>query len=498
MIDLLQGTANRSPDAPFVLHEEQTYTFRQVHDIALQGAAWLEARGISPGDRVVIAVSNRPLFLFYWFSLLVRGAIAVPVSHDLFGHNLDYIVQQSGAKGILTETVESARMASALPEFDGAVIGFDDEAEFIDAASRHAPLVPHPAAPSTTAAILYTSGTTGQPKGVVIPIASYLAAGEKIVEAIGIDAADRILTFLPLHHANPQMYAVMSALTAGCSMILVARFSASGLLSQAREYGATGFTYVGTVLSILSRTIDGPRDTSLKWCVGGGAPEPVWKDLAVKLDLRIHELYGMTETGGVSTINSRQHYRVGSVGHPRDDFEVVLLDDDDRVVTQGVGEIAVRPKQPWLMTSGYHDKPEETMAALTNLWFHTGDFGRFDADGYLYFEGRKKELIRRAGEMISPLSIELVACHHPAIADCAVVGIPDDVLGEEIKLVIVERAPVDHTDLLGFLKARLPRHEVPRYLDFIDRIPKTPTEKIQRFKLKTASPRLVDLAGPKT
>jgi acyl-CoA synthetase (AMP-forming)/AMP-acid ligase II len=493
MIHLLTGLAQKTPDAPLLFHQAETYSFKSVADLVLHGATWLGEEGFEPGDKVVIAVTNRPLFLFYWFSLLARGLVAVPISHDTFPDGLKYIVQQSNAKAVFTEDGELSRIRGILSDFEGKIISFADETAFDNHARKFAAYVPSDWEPSSPAAILYTSGTTGQPKGVIIPVESYVAAGQKIVEAVGITAQDRIMTFLPLHHANPQMYSVMSALTIGCSIILLPRFSASNLLSQAEQYHATGFTYVGTVLSILSKTINVPEKTGLRWCVGGGAPEPVWRDLLEKLGVQIHELYGMTETGGVTTINSREQCRIGSVGFPRDDFEVALLDDKDNRVTSGIGEIAVRPKRPWLISSGYYKKPEETISSLANLWFHTGDFGRFDHDGFLYFEGRKKELIRRAGEMISPVSIELVATRYPAIADCAAVPVPDPILGEEIKLVIVTHGDIDLKDFSDFLIARLPRNEVPRYIDFLDEIPKTPTQKIQRFKMKSHSARLIDL-----
>jgi acyl-CoA synthetase (AMP-forming)/AMP-acid ligase II len=497
MINLLSDLAHKNPNAPLLFHNADTYTFKSIADLIGRGNTWLAEQGIGPGDKVVIAVSNRPLFLFYWFSLLAREAIAVPVSHDIFSEGLRYIVQQSDAKAVFTEDAEKSRICDILSGTDCNVVSFPDESSFREHVSGLTLSAPATSEASSPAAILYTSGTTGNPKGVVVPVGSYIAAGREIVEAIGITAEDRILTFLPLHHANPQMYSVMPALTIGCSVILIPRFSASNLLSQAELYRATGFTYVGTILSILSKTISSPTKTGLRWCVGGGAPEPIWRDLIGKLGLRVHELYGMTETGGVTTINSRERFRVGSVGMPRDDFEVALLDDRDNQIAAGIGEIAIRPKNSWLISSGYYKNPEETVISATNLWFHTGDFGRFDTDGYLYFEGRKKELIRKAGEMISPASVELAATQYPAISDCAAVPVPDPILGEEIKLVIVTRSAIDVRELLDFLAARLPRHEIPRYIDFLDEIPKTPTQKIQRFKMKEHSARLIDLNGLK-
>jgi crotonobetaine/carnitine-CoA ligase len=486
--------ARQRPDAPFLLFEDQTWSFAEVAAIAQQGAGWLSSLGVAPGDRVVIAISNRPLFLFTWFSLLACGAIAVPVSHELFGDSLRYIVTQSESRLLLCETGEESRLSTELAPCGTVVQAFGDEADYLRRIEAAAPLAVLPSEDRTPAAILYTSGTTGQPKGVVIPGRSYLAAGEKVTQAIGITAADRIMTFLPLHHANPQMYSVMSALTVGCSVAIVSKFSASKFLQQAERMGATGFTYVGTVLSILAKEWTAPVTSSLRWCVGGGAPRAVWEHLASVLPVQVHELYGMTETGGLVTINSRERYRFGSVGAARDDFDVTVLDDAGAALPAGrTGEIAVRPRSPFVMTTGYYRKPEETLAALENLWFHTGDLGRFDHDGFLFFEGRKKELIRRGGEMISPVEIELAALKFPYLADCAAVGVPDEILEEEIKLVAVCKEGFETAELLAFLRATLPRHMMPRYLEFLAEIPKTPTQKVQRFRLVRNSAQTLDL-----
>ncbi len=496
MLDLLAQRLRTHPDHVFLRHGETTCTFAAFAQHARAAAAWLKAQGVKPGDRVVLAIPNRPLFLMIWFGLLERGATVVPVSPDLTGESLRYVLADSGARLLLAEgnhapsQSEAAAMAGAqvrVPPAEEALWSHaSDDLASIETNGKNTRF--------STVAILYTSGTTGRPKGVMMPAEAYAAAGRVIVRAIGIDEQDRILTFLPLHHANPQMYALMSALITGCSLIVVPRFSASGLLRDAAHHQATGFTYVGTVLSILSKTIASPQTSSLRWCVGGGAPLAVWRDLEHKLDIRIHELYGMTETGGVTTINSTAQVMQGSVGRPRDDFDVAILDDDDEVLAAGdIGEIAVRPRRPGLVTSGYCNKPQETLDCISNLWFHTGDLGRFDGDGFLHFTGRKKELFRRAGEMISPVAIETVGARHAQVAECVAVAIPDDILGEEIKLVVVERSPVDLRSLVDHLRTNLSSVEMPRYIDFVEAIPKTSTEKVQRFKLVHNGPRIVDI-----
>lgn len=494
MIHQLHQLAQSRPEDTFVVYEDESYDFATMDDLAQRGATWVAARGIQPGDHVMVAVSNRPLFLFYWFALAARGAVSVPVSHDTFGESLRYMATQSESKLVLTEAGERDRIAQTLADTGLPIVAFDSEAAFRAEMASLEPAPRQNVKPSSPVAILYTSGTTGLPKGVVIPSASYEAIGRKIVEAIGVTPADRILTFLPLHHANPQMYSLMSCLTVGCSMVLVPRFSASRFLQQVERYRATGFTYVGTVLSILAKEIQHDAPSTLRFCVGGGAPRAVWQDLAPRLHVQVHELYGMTETGGMVTINTREQYRFGSVGARRDDFDVVVVDDEDTILADGaVGEIVVRPREPHVMTSGYFKKPEETVKASSNFWFHTGDLGRFDAEGFLYFEGRKKELIRRAGEMISPVAVELCALKHEAVADCAAVGVPDPVMEEEIKLVVVRRAEVQPAELAGFLAQTLPKHMVPRYVEFVDSIPKTPTQKVQRFKLVASSGATHDL-----
>jgi crotonobetaine/carnitine-CoA ligase len=225
----------------------------------------------------------------------------------------------------------------------------------------------------------------------------------------------------------------------------------------------------------------------------------VWETVGARFGIEVHELYGMTETGGMVSINTRARKRFGSVGRPRDDFDVAILGPDDhRLPVERTGEIAVRPKLPYVMTTDYYNKPAETLDAMRNLWFHTGDVGRFDADGFLYFEGRTKELIRRAGEMISPVEIELAALRHPRIADCAAVGVKDPLLEEEIKLAVVPQGQIDAAEIVAFLRKILQKHMLPRYIEFVSEIPKTATQKVQRFKLTDISDRTVDLNAPAT
>jgi acyl-CoA synthetase (AMP-forming)/AMP-acid ligase II len=296
---------------------------------------------------------------------------------------------------------------------------------------------------------------------------------------------DRILVFLPLFHANPQMYAVMSVLHIGATMVLLPRFSASGFFTTARETRATGFTYVGTVLSILERSNPGQHtDHGLRWCVGGGAPERVWRAIESRFGVAVRELYGMTETGGWVTMNTADATRVGAVGCARAGVEVRIVEEAGRSVpARSKGEIIARTERLGLFFDGYWKKKEATDATLRDGWLYTGDRGWMDEDGYVYFDSRLKELIRRAGEMISPVEIELSILQHPKVKDCAVVGVPDEVVGEEIKAFIVAHEPFDARELPDYLNGRIPAYMIPRLYAFIQTIPRTETQKIKRHEL---------------
>jgi acyl-CoA synthetase (AMP-forming)/AMP-acid ligase II len=320
------------------------------------------------------------------------------------------------------------------------------------------------------------------------------------MRALRITSADRLMVFLPLFHVNPQMYAVMSALVSGAALILLPRFSAATFFDDAIRFGATGGTFVGTVLSILvARHAGERRDHGLRFLFGGGAPNPVWREVEDRFGIRVHEAYGMTEVGGWSCANTVDDFRFGSCGKPRPDLEVRVVDADDRPQPAGVpGEIVVRPRDPDTILMGYYRKPEQMLEACRNLWFHSGDVGSFDADGFLFYHGRMKELIRRAGEMISPVEIETALRRMPAVADCAVVGVPDPVTGDEIKVVLVTEGHVTPGAVLAFLSERVARFMLPRYVEFVDAIPKTATEKVQRNKMVYLDARVHDLksGGP--
>jgi crotonobetaine/carnitine-CoA ligase len=324
------------------------------------------------------------------------------------------------------------------------------------------PVVDDVGSPAT---IQYTSGTTGRPKGVVLPHSSYLRSAEEMVAGLSLGPGDRIMTALPLYHANPQFYVIASALTAGCSIALSKRFVPAEFLQEAADLAATGFTYVGTVLSmILNRTPHSPEH-QLRFCVGGGAPLTIWTAVEDRFGVRVHELYGATESGGFVTLNTTDRFRVGTCGRARPDVELAILDDQDNVLgPDSPGEIALRPRRPGLFFEGYYGRDDLTVARFRNLWFHTGDLGTLDEDGYLTFGGRKDLRIRRGGENIESEVVEEALRLHPLVKEVAVLGVDDEVMGQEVKAVLVADAQLDVEDLLSSLDGRLPRFAWPRFI----------------------------------
>lgn len=498
--DRLYGLAARTPDAPFLYHGDRTVTFAEMSGMVSAYTSRLAESGIAEGQHVAMLCGNRPGFLVAWFALTELGAVTVPLNTGLVGDGLRYSLEQSEAVALLAEpALAEAKRADLEQMANPPLLHLIDESIEVVPASPPGRQRRGNGVPDALNMILYTSGTTGLPKGAMIPNEAFELAGDDMRESLSLTAGDRIMVFLPLFHANPQMYAVASSLATGASMILMEKFSASDFLPAARRYGATGFTFVGTVLGILDkRHPEGGRDHKLRFGVGGGASPLIWRHIEEKFGVTVHELYGMTETGGWVTMNTAASYRFGSVGSPRKGVTIRVADPEGREVSAGEkGEITARSGRPNLFFSGYWKKPDITAGMMAGGWLHTGDRGWKDEDGFLHFASRLKELIRRSGEMISPVEIELQLLKHPAVKDCAVVGVPDSLLGEEIKAFVVPAEEVAPQVLADFLKDRIPAHMQPRLYAFIDAIPKTETEKVKRHELAGNTAAAFDLKADK-
>lgn len=497
--DLLAQRAIDLPNKAFVVTPEGEFSFGRVNAAARRFASRLESLNVGEGDKVALIADNSAAFLVAWFGISYRGAVVVTLNNQLVSDGLRYSIDQCDAKVLVVDRHWIDERLQHLDTRQASMprIEMASDAEFFAELDNLPQAEPILVKASEPCSILYTSGTTGLPKGVLNCHEAYVACGRATVQALQLSATDRIMVFLPLFHVNPQMYAVMSSLVTGATLILFKRFSATTFFEDAKRYGATGCTFVGTVLSILvARHPHERRDHGLRFCFGGGAPRDVWQAVESRFGIKVHEAYGMTEIGGWSSANSVDDSRFGSCGRVRPDLDIRIIDADDKEVPPGQqGEIVVRPRAPDVILLGYYKKPEQMLSSCRNLWFHTGDLGRFDSDGYLFYHGRLKELIRRSGEMISPVEVETCLRRMPLVRDCAVVAVADAIVGDEIKAVLVCDSPIEPSDVREFLKPLLPVFMLPRYIEFLSFIPKTETEKIQRNKLQYLNEKVHDLVG---
>ncbi len=501
LTDLLEKYASSSPESPCIVTADVSLDYATTLRLSRAFASELARLDIDAGDHVAIIGRNCAGYLIAWFGCMLRGAVAVTINDRLSGDALRYIVDQSDARAIVTEPDWASDGLAQLSEdqmiLPRLILPSDDalESRFGDL-----PQTPtHHGEEQELCTIVYTSGTTGRPKGAMCSHGVYLATGRETEERLGLTSDDRILVYLPLCHANPQMYAVAGALSAGASLAIESGFSATGFLERAKSLGATGMTFIGTTLALLVQKYpDGMHDHHVRFCIGGDIRLETVHRVKELFGITVHEVYGSTEMGGFVSCNSKDRMRPGSGGPMRSDMTLRIVDTDDNVLDAGeIGIISMRPERPNIMFSGYYNKPDETLRSIKNFWYYPGDLGMIDSDGFVYFKGRTDDRIRRGGEMISPLQVEECIAQIPGVVECAVVGVPDLVMGEEVKAVIVTERPIQPEDVAEAVLSRGAKFMVPRYVEFVDRLPRTETGKVQRRLLREAQGEVQDSRAPR-
>ena len=497
---LLTRQVRQNKSKPYLYFLDKEISYERMNASANQMANAFSKLGVAKGDHTAIMLPNSPEYLYCWFGLAKLGAVTVTINTQFKGDTLRYLIEASDCKLAVVGSDFLPQYREIEPELTGVEkVVFDlsgklgDNAEpmnsTVSESSTSPPTTMVPPEDIDPLIITFTSGTTGLPKLVMNSHRAYITSAEDLASYTEISAEDRIYSALPLYHANPQVYCVLSALVADASVIVAPRFSASRFFDDVRKYTATAFSYVGAVLPILlaqpERTHD--SETPAKKCFGGGAPREVYDAITQRFGVEVLELYGMSETGVWNTINRPGKGRAGTVGQVREGFEVRIFDDKDNELPPGkTGEIVIRPMKPYIMFDGYYKLPEETVKSSSNWWFHTGDLGKIDEHGYYYFCGRKKESIRRGGENISSYDIEKEINKHPGVAESAAFGISDPIMEEEIKVAIVlhPSRSVTPDELISWCEPRLPKFMVPRYIEFMETLPKSASEKVQKVALK--------------
>ena len=404
---LLAHKATENKSKPYLYFLDKEISYEDIDAYTNQMANALNKLGVAKGDYVAIMLPNCPEYLYCWFGLAKLGAVTVTINTQFKGESLKYIIEASDSKFVIVAPdflPQYEEIASKIKGVKKMILGAtsdeDNSAKSLDKLFRQSPTTPPQNTPLIKdiepLIIIFTSGTTGLPKMVRNSHRAYITGGQDLASYAELSPNDRIYSALPLYHVNPQVYCVLSALAANASIIVAPRFSASRFWDDVRKYQATAFSYVGAVLPILLTQPESPsdKDVPARKCFGGGAPKEVYEKVNQRFDVEVLELYGMSETGGWNTINMPGKGRAGTVGQAREGFEIKIFDDMDNELPPGeIGEIAIRPTKPYIMFDGYYKSPEETMSCSANWWFHTGDLGKVDDDGYYYFCGRKKESI---------------------------------------------------------------------------------------------------------
>ncbi|HKU72998.1 MAG TPA: long-chain-fatty-acid--CoA ligase [Pyrinomonadaceae bacterium] len=491
--ELLKQRADAAPDKPFLFSEtdKRQFTYRHFEAAVQRTARMLAGRGVGRGDVVSLLLPNSVEYVIAYFACWQIGALAGPINSLLKSQEISYVISNSEAKALLVNSeflpvVETIR--DELPSLQ-AVIQFDNETE-VTSTYSDGPALLADIDCDHEAIIIYTSGTTGKPKGCLLTHGNVIANARQISSWLGFTENDRLLTMMPLFHMNAVSVTTMSALYAGGSSVVSAKFSASRFWQIVSDYQITSFGSVATMLSMLLSTYpDGvPGDLKtdqLRFAMCGSAPVPaeVLRRFEERFNCLVIEGYGLSESTCRSTFNPPdQRRRPGSCGVPIGN-EMSVVDEEDREVPDGeLGEIVLRGEN---ILKGYYKNDAANATAFRNGWFHTGDIGYRDEDGFYFIVDRKSDMIIRGGENIYPREIDEVLYQHPAVAAAAAVGVPDALYGEEVAAVVVLK-PGAHTnaqEVIDFCKARLADFKCPKTVHFVEDIPKGPTGKLLKREL---------------
>jgi crotonobetaine/carnitine-CoA ligase len=498
---VLASRAAAAPEREFLVFEGRPLTYGDALREVDRAATMYAARGVKPGDRVGVMSQNHPSTVVTWFALARLGAIMVPVNPDYGVAEARYVLSHAQVSAVLSSpaalaTVDAATSGMSPPPWrmlnepgEGGLPVFADELARAGAAP------PEAGTADSTCVFIYTSGTTGFPKGVMHSQRNVVVAGEGFVERMYLQPTDRLLCILPMFHINALFYSLAGALAAGATLILAPRFSASTFWKTVFETGATEVNTIAAVSTILmnrprSEFVPGHR---LRKIYGAPFTAEVYRVFQEEFGVpTLIEGFGMSEVPGVLNNPFLGPHKIGAMGKPslHPDHRVAfaamkVVDDAGRDVPDGTtGELAVRTP---IVMQGYYRDPEQTAAAFRDGWFLTGDLGYRDADGYFWFVARKKDIIRKRGENISGAELDRVIGGHPGVLEAAAIPVASE-LGEDDILVAVVAKPgaaLGAGDIAAWCRERLAPIKVPRYVVFVDALPKTPTHRVEKYKLRT-------------
>jgi long-chain acyl-CoA synthetase len=489
---ILQASAELRPERVALRLDDRALTYAELDRAARGVATALRERGLVPGEKVALMIPNVPEFTIAYFGILYAGCSVVPLNVLLAAPEVTYHLQDSASRLLVAHPLfaDPARAGAAearVPLVWAA--GAGDETLSRLAACDPLPAL-HPTDPSDTAVILYTSGTTGKPKGAELTHSNLLLNCALVVpRLLPITRDDVALAALPLFHSFGQTFVQNASIAAGAGFTLMVRFEPEAAFAVMARDRVTVFAGVPTMYHALLHHAPSRRHdlSALCWCVAGGAAMPVevMRAFEEKFGVQILEGYGLSETSPVASFNTLDRPRKpGSIGYPVWGVEMCVLDENDRPVPDGEpGEICIRGHN---VMKGYLGRPDATKEALRGGWFHSGDIGVRDADGSYAIVDRKKDMIIRGGFNVYPREVEEVLFAHESILEAAVIGVPHESHGEEVKAVIVPRpgASLTADDVIAWCRRSLAAYKYPRIVEFAEALPRGPTGKILKRELR--------------
>jgi carnitine-CoA ligase len=507
VLDLLAGRLESDPDREYLDMGGVKSSAADVADVAGRVAGGLASFGVERGDRVATLIENSSEAMLAWWGIVAGGGVAVPINTAYKGEYLRHQLHDSGARVLIVESDladRAERIVDEIPSLEHVVVLGDAEPRTTTPLHRWDELLASPAVPfadvrpSDLATFIYTGGTTGPSKGCMLSHAYHGTLSRQIGVCWRRTADDVVWTPLPLFHFNAIVTAVLGPLVYGGRAAIYRRFSVSSFWPEMNRVGATVTSTLGTMAYLLANDIDRPEqprsgapeaNTSLRLL--GAAPLPVEIDQTIRDRFGIDTFsgaYGVTEASLVSWQPPGVENRPNAAGVINDEyFDVRIFDDDDVEQPRGTdGEIVLRPKRPHTMFEGYWGRPDATVETSRNWWYHTGDIGRIDDDGYLYFVDRKADYLRRRGENISSFEVERIVVQHPALADVAVHAVPSELTEDDLKLTVTVREgeSVTEEELFRWCIDELPYFALPRYIELRAELPRSPVGRVLKRELR--------------
>lgn len=504
MAEMVTVRAQEMPDKKHVLYYDEVITYEQTNDRSNRVANYLKSRGVTKGDIVSVMVLNSPEVYYTMFGAQKLGAVAGAINYMLKGPEIAHVLDNSRPKvafigsEFMTDFAAGYKMAVHKPIVVEVVTGAEHGIKIAEQ-SLEAVLAAYPADEALVPQslddpylLLYSSGTTGRPKGILLSNRGQLSICQSMASVGCLEEGDTVLIVLPMFHTNPLCVWTYPMTYLGATLCIRKAFSPHDFWPSVLNYGVTVAMAVPTMYNYVynladPNTIDRSR-LKLRYAFCGAAPLPVEliRSFKEKFDVIVIEGYGLTEATGVSTSGFGIPLKWGSIGTAYPGQQVEIMDDDNNILPVGEkGEICIKgePVMP-----GYLSNPQATAETIKDGWLHTGDMGYMDEEGYFYVAGRKKEMINRGGENIYPREIESVLEKHPLVDQAAVVGVPDPALGERVKVCIIprEQGALTAEEIKQFLADKIAKYKIPEYVVFMTSFPLNPTGKILKDELKKA------------